>query len=212
MDQKNEAEVVIDPTKTALLLLHWQNDIAGPRNERSRDLVERLAAAHTIEHTQAVLKASREKGVLIVYVVASHRPGYPEIPAKRVPLFRRVVASGTHLRGTLDTQVIDQIKPLDDEIIVYNYFPSSFYSTDLDLILRNKGITDLVLSGVATNWAVESTARDGICRGYFIYTLEDCCLSLNDEMHNWALKNILSVLGAVIDSKTYVAALQGRVP
>src|SRR4030042_2946290 len=212
MHQKNEAAVTIDPAKTALLLLHWQNDIAAPGGKRSRDLVERLAAAHTIEHTQTVLKASREKGMLVVYVVASHRPGYPEIPAKRVPLFNHVVASGTHMRGTWDTQVIDQLKPLDDEIIVYNYFPSSFIYTDLDLVLRNKGITDLVLSGVATNWDVESTARDAICYGYFIYTLKDCCLSHNDEMHNWALKNILSVLGVVIDSETYIAALKSHVP
>jgi nicotinamidase-related amidase len=212
MQQKNEAGVTIDPAKTALLLLHWQNDIAAPGGKRAREIVEKLAATNTIEHTQAVLKASREKGVLVVYVVASHRPGYPEIPAKRVPLFSHVVASGTHIRGTWDTQVIDQLKPLDDEIVVYNYFPSSFYSTDLDLILRDKGITDLVLSGVATNWAVESTARDGICHGYFIYTLKDCCLSHTDEMHNWSLTNILSVLGVVLDSETYIAALKGHMP
>jgi nicotinamidase-related amidase len=211
MDQQKEASVMIDPAKTALLLLHWQNDIAAPGGKRARDMVERLTAAHTIEHTQAVLKASREKGMLIVYVVASHRPGYPEIPANRVPLFSHVVESGTHIRGTWDTQVIDQLKPLDNEIMIYNYFPSSFIYTDLDLILRNKGVTDLVLSGLATNWAVETTARDGICYGYFIYTLKDCCLGINDEMHNWAIKNILSVLGAVIDSKTYIAALKGHV-
>ena len=209
MHQKNEKKETIDPAKTALLLLHWQNDIAASGNKRTRELVEQLAATHTIEHTQAALKVSREKGVLVVYVVASHRPGYPEIPAKRVPLFNSVVESGTHMRGTWDTQVIDQLKPLNDEIIVYNYFPSSFYSTDLDLILRNKGITNLVLSGIATNWAVESTARDAICQGYFVYTLKDCCIGRTDEMHNWSLTNILSVLGIVLDSQAYIDSLKG---
>ncbi len=207
MEQKNEGTMIIDRASTALLLLHWQNDIAAAGNKRSPEMLERLAAARTIEHSRAALKASREKGVLVIYVVASHRPGYPELPAKRVPLFKHVVESGTHIRDTWDSQVIDQLKPLDDEIIVYNYFPSSFYATDLDLILRNKGITNLVLSGIATNWAVESTARDAICRGYYVYTLSDCCVSRTDEMHNWSLVNILSVLGTVLDSDAYIAAL-----
>lgn len=211
MPHNNEAALTIDPTKTALLLIHWQNDIASPGYKHAGNNPERLAAAHTIEHTQAVLKASRKNGVLIVYVNASHRPGYPEVPTSPAPIFRNVAASGAHIRGSQGAEVIEQLKPRDDEIVVYNYSPSAFYYTELDLILRNKGITDLVLSGLATNWAVETTARDGACQGYFIYTLKDCCNSLSDEMHNWALTNILPRLGSVIDSKTYIAALPGQV-
>jgi nicotinamidase-related amidase len=208
MQPKNEATVTIDPAKTALLLLHWQNDIVVPGYQHAGNNPERLAAAHTIEHTQAVLKASREKGILVVYVNAGHRPGYPEVPANPAPIFKNVAASKAHIRGTKGNEVIDQLKPRDDEIIVYNFSPSSFYYTDLDLILRNRGITHLVLSGIATNWAVETTARDGACMGYFIITLKDCCNSLSDEMHNWPLVNILPRLGAVIDSEAYIAALQ----
>jgi nicotinamidase-related amidase len=208
MQQNNETGVTIEPAKTAFLLLHWQNDLAAAGGKSAHSMLERLVAAHTVEHTQEVLNASREKGVLVVYVVASHRPGYPELPAKLAPLFNNVSASGRHIRGTWGNQIIDQLKPLDGEIVVYNYSPSSFCYTDLDLILRNKGVTDLVLSGLATNWVVESTAREGVCRGYFIYTLNDCCISFSDEMHNWSLTNILPKLGAVIDSKTYIAALQ----
>ena len=58
--------------------MHWQNDLAAPSGKLAKDMPERLAAAHTIENTQAVLKASREKGMLVIYVNASHRPGYPE--------------------------------------------------------------------------------------------------------------------------------------
>ena len=208
MEQKKGTAVIIEPAKTALLLMHWTNDIAAPGGKRAHDMPQRLKETHTLEHTKAVLEASRRKGVLIVYVNASHRPGYPEIPPKRAPLFRDVAASEPHIRGTWGNQVIDELKPLDTEIIVHNYSPSSFCFTDLDLILRNKGITDLVLSGLTTNWVVETTAREALCRGYFIYTLKDCCLGKNDEMHNWAFENILPVLGVVLDSKDYIAALQ----
>jgi nicotinamidase-related amidase len=211
MQYSNEATLTIDPAKTALLLIHWQNDIASPDYKHGGNIPERLAAAHTIEHTQAVLKASREKGVLVIYVNAGHRPGYPEVPTIPAPIFKNIAAHGAHIRGSRGAEVIDQLKPRDDEIVVYNYSPDGFCYTDLDLILHNKNIVDLVLSGLATNWAVETTAREGVCRGYFIYTLKDCCNSSSDEMHNWALTNILPRLGAVIDSEAYIAALQNYV-
>jgi len=211
MEKKNEAAITIDPAKTALLMLHWQNDLATPSGKIAGNVLERLAAAHTIEHTQAVLKATREKGMLVIFVNGSHRPGYPEVSAKPSPLMDSLLRAGIGVRGSRGTEVIDQLKPLDDEIVVYNYSTSGFCYTDLDIILRNKGITDIVLTGLVTNWSVESTARDGANRGYFIYILKDCCNSLSDEMHNWTLTNILPVLGVVLDSKAYIAALQGQV-
>jgi nicotinamidase-related amidase len=210
MQWKKEATMIIEPDKTALLLLHWQNDIVlSGYSKHAAIMAERLMASHTIEHAQAVLKASRDKGILVVYVNASHRPGFPELPKTRAPIFENVAANKDHIRGSKGSEVIEQLKPRDDDLIVYNYNPSSFYYTDLDLLLRNRGITHLVLSGITTNWVVETTARDGACMGYFIITLKDCCNSSTDEMHNWPLVNILPRLGAVIDSKAYIAALQG---
>jgi nicotinamidase-related amidase len=210
MISHSKSGLTIDTAKTALLLIHWQNEIASPAYKYSGNNPERLAAARTIEHTQAALQASRERGVLVIYVNASHRPGHPELPPKRAPIFGNVIANNAHVRGTKGAEVIEQLKPLDDEIIICNYSPSAFCYTDLDLVLRNKDITDLVLSGISTNWAVETTARDGACMGYFIYTLRDCCNSSSDEMHNWPLTNILPRLGLVIDSDSYIAALKRK--
>jgi nicotinamidase-related amidase len=210
MENKNEAEINIDPAKTALLLLHWQNDIAAPGGKTPGDMPERLAAAHTIEHTQAALEASRRQGMLVIFVNAAHRPGYPEMAARPSPLARHLIETRVLVLGTWGAEVIEPLKPLDSEIVINNYSSSAFCYTELDLILHNKGITDLALSGLATNWVVESTARDGANRGYFIYTLSDCCSSMTDEMHQWTLKNILPSLGIVLDSRSYIAALQGR--
>jgi nicotinamidase-related amidase len=206
----DKVEITIDPAKTALLLLHWQNDLAARSSKVAGDMPERLAVANTVEHTQAVLKATREKGMLVIYVNASHRPGYPEIAAKPFPLASHLIEAGIAVRGTWGVEVIDQLKPRADEIVIYNYSTSGFCYTELDIILRNKGITDIVLSGLVTNWVVESTARDGANRGYFIYVLKDCCNTMNNEMHNWTLTNILPSLGVVLDSETYIAALQGH--
>ena len=201
-------EITIDPKKTALLLLHWQNDIASPKGKNAKDMPERLKAAGIVEHTQAVLEASRKKEMLVVYVNAAHRPGYPEMPARCNPMSTMLAQLGVMIKGSWGAGVLDELKPLENEIIVDNSSTSGFCYTDLDLILRNKGITDIVLSGLATNFVVESTARAGFNMGYIVYTLEDCCLSLNDEMHNWTITNILPFIGCVIDSNTYIAALQ----
>jgi len=207
MRQKNDGAITINPRRTALLLLHWQNDLAIPSGKLSRDMPQRLAADHTIEHIQVALKASREKGMLVVYVNASHRPGYPEVNPKPSSLSSGIAKAGGLMRGSWGAEVIDELKPLDEDIIIYNYSSSAFAYTELELILRNKGITDLVLTGLVTNWVVESTARDAVNRGYNIYALSDCCQGVNEEMHKWSLANILSAIGSVIDSKSYIASL-----
>jgi nicotinamidase-related amidase len=211
MQQKSNTTIAIDPNKTALLLLHWQNSVAAPGGKRSGALPERLAASNTIEHTQKVIRASREKRMLIIYINACFRPGSPEISAIRLQSSTDATRAEAYLKGTWGSENIEPLKPADDDIVINNYSSSGFCYTELDLILRNKGITHLVLSGVATNWAVESTARDGSNRGYFIYTLSDCCNSLNQEMHDWTLKNILPALGAVLDSKAYIDALRNSI-
>jgi nicotinamidase-related amidase len=208
MEQKSEGTITVNPARTALLLLHWQNDIAMPSGKLARDMPQRLAAAHTVEHVQAVLKASREKGMLVVYVNASHRPGYPEVSPSTSSMSSGIAEAGGLMRGSWGAEVIDQLRPLAEDIIIYNYSPSAFGYTELELILRNKGITDLVLTGLVTNWVVESTARDAMNRGYNIYTLSDCCQGVNEEMHKWSVSNILSVIGSVIDSRAYITSLQ----
>jgi nicotinamidase-related amidase len=207
MRKTGDGAIIINPSKTALLLLHWQNDLAMPSGKLSRDMPQRLAADHTIEHVQSVLKASREKDILVVYVNASHRPGYPEVNTKPTALGGGISQVGALMRGSWGAEVIDQLKPIAEDIIIYNYSTSAFAYTELDLILRNKGITNLVLTGLVTNWVVESTARDATNRGYNIYTLSDCCQGVNEEMHKWSLVNILSAIGSVIDSESYIASL-----
>jgi len=207
MEHKGNEAIIINPPNMALLLLHWQNDLAMPSGKLSRDMPQRLAADHTIERVQAALKVSREKDILVVYVNASHRPGYPEVNTKPTALGGGISQVGALMRGSWGAEVIDQLKPLAEDIIIYNYSSSAFAYTELDLILHNKGITDLVLTGLVTNWVVESTARDATNRGYNIYTLSDCCQGVNEEMHRWSLANILSAIGSVIDSKSYIASL-----
>jgi biuret amidohydrolase len=201
------AKVTIDPGRTALLLLHWQNEIVKPEGVLSVPLSGILSARGTVEHMQAVLHASRNRGIFVVYVNVGHRPGYPEIAGNAAPLAASLVNTQAFIRGTWGAEVIEELKPLKEEIEIVNFSTSGFAYTELDLLLRNRGITDVVLTGLATNWVVESTARDAFNRGYFVHTLSDCCSSPSEEAHAYCLKNTLPMLGAVCDSKAYIEAL-----
>jgi len=206
--KKNIVEIVIDPGRTAFLLLHWQNELVKPEGKVHGPLSKLLHDARTIEHTLAALEATRKKRMLIIYVNVSHRPGYPEISKKPPPLAAGLIKTQAFLRGTWGAEIIDELKPLKDEIVIFNHSTSAFIHTELDLLLHNRGITEVVLTGLATNWVVESTARDAFNRGYFVYTLGDCCNGSSEEAHNYSIANILPMLGVVIDSKAYIRGLE----
>jgi nicotinamidase-related amidase len=202
----------LDPRKTALLLLHWQNELAKPEGAISDPLCGILAAAGTVNHVQAALTASRSQGVFVVYVNVGHRPGYPEMGPHPAPLAAGLIRAQAFIRGTWGAEVIEELAPLSDEIEIVNYSTSAFIYTELDLLLRNRGITTVVLTGLATNWVVESTARDANNRGYAVWTLSDCCNSSSPEAHAYCLAQTLPMLGVVCDSTTYVETLNETEP
>lgn len=198
---------MLEPAGTALLLLHWQNDLAHERGQLAGALPGILAASGAVERTRAALTASRRQEITVGYVSASHRPGYPEVPATPAPLVAGVRDAGAFVRGSWGAEVIDELRPADGDLEFLNSSPSAFVGTDLDLALRNRGITTLVLTGLVTNWVVETTAREALCRGYAVCTLADCCASWDADAHNWSVTRILPMIGAVSDSEAYVQAL-----
>jgi nicotinamidase-related amidase len=200
----------LNPTKTALLLLHWQNELVRPGGLVST-LRENLDRSSTVDRMRAVLEASRDAGLFVVYVNAAHRKGYPElVPGNTAPLAAGLVATGAFIKGTWGTEVIEELKPLDEEIEIVNYSTSAFVYTELDLLLHNRGITTVVLTGLATNWVVESTARDAFNRGYVVWTVSDCCNSSSQEAHEYTIANVLPFLGVVCDSESFTMGLGER--
>jgi nicotinamidase-related amidase len=205
-DDNNDG-LALDPSKTALLLIHWQNEIASPEGRNAQDMPQRLREVGILERTQAVLDATRKCGMLVAYINGVHAPGYPELGARTVPLAAMLIARGSMQKGTWGVEVIDELKPVDGEIVIDNYSSSGFCGTPLDLILRNHGITNLVISGIATHVAVESTTREAFNMGYTVYTLEDCCTSTTQQIHEWSIEHTLSFFGFVIDAAGYMAAI-----
>jgi ureidoacrylate peracid hydrolase len=103
------------------------------------------------------------------------------------------------------------VAPKEGDCIVTKHRYSAFIGTDLDLILRSKGITNILVTGVATNVCVESTARDGYHRDYNVILIEDCCGAYDNAEHAATLNNISKFFGTVATSETLLSTLE-KVP
>jgi nicotinamidase-related amidase len=198
----------IDPKTSALLLLHYQNGLVRHDGVFAFSGTAAQVEKHgCLEKTAAVLGAARAAGVPAIYVNIEFRPGFPELKKPTYPLIESIQERNAFLRGSRDAGVPDELKPVDGDIIVINFDSSAFSHTDLDGILRAKGVRQLFLAGIATNWVVESTTRYGAELGYDVTVLQDCCQGFSDELHDFAIKNTLPYYGTISSSTEFIASL-----
>jgi len=198
----------IDASKSALLILHYQNGLVTPEGKFAFSGTAAQVQKHNcLEKTAAVLKASRDAGMTVIYVNLAYRPGFPELKKPTYPLIESIQERGAFIRGTWDAELPDEIKPVSSDIIVINFNSSAFSHTDLDCILRAKEIEQLFLAGIATNWVVESTSRYGAELGYDITILDDCCQGFSDELHDFAIAHTLPQYAAIVKSEDFTSAL-----
>ena len=199
----------IAKAKTALIIIDYQNDIVKPGGKfEASGLPSAVAASKCIEHTAAVLSASRESGVRVIFARVAFRPGYPEIPDVAGPLFTGIREAEALVESTWGSQIIGELAPLASEVVVTKHAADALCHTDLDQILKAGGISHLVLAGIATNNCVEATARHACDLGYLATILEDCCTSFSEEWHCWTLNNVLPQFAVISDSQAYLAAIR----
>jgi nicotinamidase-related amidase len=197
----------VNPSESAFLIMHVQNGIVNPEaafavsgtaaQAKERDVLGKMAKA---------LKAARGAEMMIIYINFELRPGWPEIKRPPFPLVAGC-KEGTFIRGDWDASIPDEIAPQPNEIIVYNFNSNSFLDSDLDRILRVGNIKHLYMSGVATNFVIESTARYAVEIGYDVTVIEDLCAAFKQEWHEFAITQILPYYCAIGKLDDFVAAL-----
>jgi ureidoacrylate peracid hydrolase len=197
-----------DPSRSALLVLHYQNGLVRHEGVFAFSGTAGQVERHKcLEKTATVLKAGRGVGIPVVYVNIEFRPGFPELKKPTYPLIESIQERNAFIRGSWDAAVPDELKPEADDIVVINFNSSAFSHTDLDCILRARGIQQLFLTGIATNWVVESTTRYGAELGYDVTVLEDCCQGFSDELHDFAITKTLPYYASIMSSSDFIATL-----
>jgi nicotinamidase-related amidase len=198
----------IDTSTSALLVLHYQNGIVKPEGVFAFSGTAAQVEKHgCLAKTAAVLGAARGAGIPVIYVNIAYREGFPELKKPTYPLIESIQERNAFLRGSWDAAIPDEIAMQPEDIEVINFDSSGFSHTDLDCILRAKGVKALYLAGIATNWVVESTTRYGAELGYDVTVLRDCCQGFTDEMHDFAFENTLPYYATISSSDEFIGSL-----
>ena len=177
----------LDPARTALLVVHMVKGVAGQVDTPFNRLFRQRAEKTGLIGVQArLLEGFRGAKAKVAYTLVTYQPGLPGVRPNS-PLFRTLVENPTLLEGTPAVEVIGDIAPQPDEPVVRGQAASGFDGTALDTILRVAGVDTLVLSGIATDVAVESTARAASDRQYRTIVVSDACQADSDEAHARAL-------------------------
>lgn len=196
----------IDPKRTAVISIHWQNDVVKPKGAFGQIFADAVSANGVILRSAKMIDDTRQAGCLIVFSNIAYRPGYSGIVANN-PLFHRAEQSAGFIIGTTGVDVIEEMRPHAGDLIIDHPRSSSFYGCDLLTILIARGITTVAISGIATNVAVDHTARDAMQFGFDTYFLDDCCFSSDIEHHRAALVTMRVLCTGVVSGQDFTGML-----
>jgi nicotinamidase-related amidase len=168
------------------------------------EIVERFGDETILEPLGRAIGAARTHGVLVVYVKIGFRPGYPEV-SPRNARFAALSGSGAFLEDA--SRVHPAIAPQPGDVEVTKKRVSAFTGSDLELVLRSRGIRTMVLTGIATSGVVLSTLREAADLDYDLTVLEDGCRDADPEVHRVLLEKVFPRQSEVIDVETWVRRL-----
>lgn len=210
---------VFELKRSALVCIDWQQDFCGKGGYVDAMGYDISLTRTGIEPTRRLLELWRALGGTVIHTREGHRPDLSDLPANKLWRSAQIGAEiGSHgpagrilVRGEPGWQIIEELAPVEGEIIIDKPGKGSFYATDLDLILRMRSITHLILTGITTDVCVHTTMREANDRGYECLILKDCTGATDYDNHLASLKMVTmqgGVFGGVSSSENVMAVLE----
>jgi nicotinamidase-related amidase len=202
--------MAVDPKTTAVVLIEFQNDFTSEGGVLHGAVSEVMDSTGMLDNTKALAGAAREAGATVMHAPITFAEGYNEISSHPYGILKGVVDGKAFIKGSWGAAIVDDLAPADGDIVIEGKRGlDTFASTNLDFILRSKGITTIAIAGFLTNCCVESTMRSGYENGYKVITLSDCLAATSAEEHDNALKYDFPMFSEPMASTDFVAELTG---
>lgn len=209
------------PSRTALLIIDMQRDFCceGGYGAVTGGNVAPLRAI--IPNVERALAFAREAGWMVVHTREGHVPELSDCPQAKLERSRRGGAEiGSNgplgrflIRGEAGHDFVEELQPLPGEVVIDKPGFGAFYKTELESLLRKRGITHLIFSGVTTDVCVHSTLREAVDRGFYCLLLEDCCAAFDQELHRAAVRTVHGeggIFGSVSTSEKLAEAIDAN--
>lgn len=200
--------MAIDPKTTAVVLIEYQNDFTSEGGILHDAVREVMDKTDMLANTKRVVEAARAAGVTVMHAPITFSKGYGELNAHPYGILKGVVDGQCFIKDSWGAAIIDELAPQEGDIVIEGKRGlDTFASTNLDFILRNKGITTIVLGGFLTNCCVESTMRTGYEHGYQVLTLTDCTAATSPEQYDNAIVYDFPMFSQPTTSEDFIGAL-----
>ncbi|EFJ47533.1 hypothetical protein VOLCADRAFT_105093 [Volvox carteri f. nagariensis] len=180
--------MAFDPAASAIVCIEFQNEFATPGGKLHDAVKGVMESTNMLEKTAKLTEEARKKGFTIIHAPITFSDDYRELSPSPYGILANVKAGGAFKASEWGGAICDAMKPQPGDVVVEGKRGlCGFASTNLDFILRQRGVRNVALSGFLTNCCVESTMRSAYERGYNVITLTDCCAATSQEQHDAAL-------------------------
>ncbi len=200
----------VDPKRTAVVLIEYQNDFTSDGGTLHGAVKDVMESTGMMKNTAEVVDAARAAGATVIHSPISFAEGYGEISSNPYGILAGVVESNSFVKDSWGAAIVDEMAPQESDIVIEGKRGlDAFASTNLDFILRSKGIDTIALAGFLTNCCVESTMRSGYERGYQVYTLTDCVAATSQDEHDNAIAKDYPMFSRPTTGAAFAEALGG---
>ncbi len=200
--------MTIDPRTAAVVLIEYQNEFVSKNGVLHEAVAPVMAETNMLANTVEFVNAARRKGVSIMHAPITFAADYGELTKHPYGILKGVVDGKAFVKGSWGAAIADPLKPAQGDIVIEGKRGlDTFASTNLDFILRSKGIKTVILGGFLTNCCVESTMRTAYEHGFDVITLTDCLAATSLDEHRNALKYDFPMFSRPMASKEVIAQI-----
>jgi ureidoacrylate peracid hydrolase len=200
----------MDPKSTALVLIEYQNDFTTEGGTLHDAVKPVMDQTNMLANTVETVKQARALGATIVYAPITFTDDYHELSPSPYGILKGVVDSRSFRQGSWGAAIVDILKPMPGDIVIEGKRGlCGFATTNLDFILRSRGLSTIALGGFLTNCCVESTMRTGYEKGYDVITLKDCTATLSEEEQRLAVEKNYPMFSRPMNHQEFLSALAG---